>query len=123
MHQTAYATLQPLVICGVRRMRSEDKRRGKMDTDTPCIGSRRELFIDPYLIERFEGAALRLHPPQPQEVSVSFDAPWEEVPTGSGLEICVFGWRCVGVESAVQRLASRRRASLRHNRLSLSHPS
>jgi hypothetical protein len=41
------------------------------------LGSRRELFIDPYLIERFEGAALRLHPPQPQEIAVSFDEPWE----------------------------------------------
>jgi hypothetical protein len=41
------------------------------------LGSRRELFIDPYLIERFEGAALRLHPPQPQEIAIAFDEPWE----------------------------------------------
>lgn len=48
-----------------------------MDKDTPDIGSRRELFIDPYLIERFEGAALRLHPPQAREISISFDERWE----------------------------------------------
>ncbi len=42
-----------------------------------ALGSRRELFIDPCLIERFEGTALRLHPPQPQEIAISFDAPWE----------------------------------------------
>lgn len=39
--------------------------------NTIAIGSRRELLIDPYLIERFEGAALRLHPPQPQDVSLA----------------------------------------------------
>jgi hypothetical protein len=44
---------------------------------TDDIGSRRELFVDPYLIERFEGASLRLHQPQPQEIAISFDAPWE----------------------------------------------
>jgi len=41
------------------------------------IGSRRELLIDPSFIERFDGASLRLHPPQPQEIAISFDAPWE----------------------------------------------
>jgi hypothetical protein len=46
------------------------------------MGSRRELFIDPYLIERFEGASLRLHPPQPQEIAISFDAPWEGLAPG-----------------------------------------
>lgn len=41
------------------------------------IGSRRELFVDPALIDRLDGARLALHRPQPQEVSVVFDAPWE----------------------------------------------
>ena len=48
-----------------------------MKTSIRNIGSRRELFIDPYLIERFEGASLRLHRPQPQEVAITCDAPWE----------------------------------------------
>lgn len=42
------------------------------------IGSRLELFIDPYLIERFEGdARLRLHHPVRREVAMVHDAPWE----------------------------------------------
>ena len=44
------------------------------------IGSRRELFVDTFLIERLENAALRLHHPIPREVSLKHDAPWE----GSG---------------------------------------
>lgn len=44
------------------------------------IGSRLELFVDYYLIERLDGVSLRLHEPQAQEVVFSFDAPWE----GSG---------------------------------------
>jgi hypothetical protein len=42
------------------------------------VGSRRELFVDDYLIERLEGRAqLRLHRPVPREVSLVSDAPWE----------------------------------------------
>ena len=41
------------------------------------IGSRRELFVDDWLIERFSGTELRLHSPTPQEIVLSFDAPWE----------------------------------------------
>lgn len=47
------------------------------------IGSRRELFVDEFLIERFTGkAALRLHHPEPREVALVHDAPWEG--NGSG---------------------------------------
>jgi hypothetical protein len=45
------------------------------------IGSRRELFIDDFLIERLGGGAeLRLHHPEPREIVLVLDAPWE----GSG---------------------------------------
>jgi len=45
------------------------------------IGSRRELFVDDHLIERMTGRAeLRLHHPQPREIVLEHDAPWE----GSG---------------------------------------
>jgi hypothetical protein len=47
------------------------------------IGSRRELFVDDFLIERFVGQAQqRLHHPDPQELALVHDAPWEG--TGSG---------------------------------------
>jgi hypothetical protein len=41
------------------------------------IGSRLELFVDDLLIDRLKGAALKLHEPQPAEVVLRFDAPWE----------------------------------------------
>lgn len=43
-------------------------------------GARRELFVDDYLIERMEGAGLRLQHPTAQETVMVFDRPWE----GSG---------------------------------------
>lgn len=47
------------------------------------IGSRRELFVDDFLIERLTGKAeLRLHHPQPRELAFTHDAPWEG--SGSG---------------------------------------
>ena len=46
--------------------------------NTPIdIGSRLELLVDGYLIDRMNGASLMLHSPTPQEVSVVFDRPWE----------------------------------------------
>ncbi|MCA9220712.1 MAG: hypothetical protein KDA71_10315, partial [Planctomycetales bacterium] len=42
------------------------------------IGSRRELFVDDFLIERLEGAARqRLERPEPREVVLVTDKPWE----------------------------------------------
>ncbi|OGD22208.1 MAG: hypothetical protein A2W03_06605 [Candidatus Aminicenantes bacterium RBG_16_63_16] len=47
------------------------------------IGSRRELFVDDFLIERIMGGAgLRLHHPEPREIVLVHDAPWEG--SGSG---------------------------------------
>ena len=47
------------------------------------IGSRRELFVDDHLIDRLgRAAALRLHHPQPREIVIEHDAPWEG--SGSG---------------------------------------
>ena len=41
------------------------------------IFSRRELFVDEYLIDRMEGIELKLHHPIPREVAIVHDAPWE----------------------------------------------
>jgi len=47
------------------------------------VGSRRELFVDDFLIDRIDGqAALRLHHPTPREIVLVHDAPWEG--SGSG---------------------------------------
>jgi hypothetical protein len=46
--------------------------------DTPvALGTRRELFVDDLLIDRLEGAALRLHKPVARDVAITCDAPWE----------------------------------------------
>jgi hypothetical protein len=42
------------------------------------IGTQRELFVDRHLIEELKGdASLRLHKPQPKEVVLVADKPWE----------------------------------------------
>ena len=41
------------------------------------IGSRLELFVDDYLIERLDGVRLNLHSPQSAGVAIKFDEPWE----------------------------------------------
>ncbi len=41
------------------------------------IASRRELFVDDYLIERLERADLRMHKPQADDVAITCDQPWE----------------------------------------------
>ncbi len=42
------------------------------------IGSRRQLFVDRRLVDRLEGEArLALHPPQPQEIVLRSEEPWE----------------------------------------------
>ncbi len=47
------------------------------------IGSRRELFVDDYLIESMDGNVnLQLHHPSPQEIALIHDEPWEG--TGCG---------------------------------------
>ena len=45
--------------------------------DPIAIGSRRELFVDRLLIEKLEGASLRMHAPQAAGVALKFDQPWE----------------------------------------------
>ncbi len=47
------------------------------------VGSRRELFVEDTLIDTLAGGAeLRLHYPEPQEIALVHDAPWEG--SGSG---------------------------------------
>jgi len=47
------------------------------------VGSRRELFVDDYLIERISGEAkLQIHHPVPREIVLTHNAPWEG--SGSG---------------------------------------
>ncbi|MBI3943950.1 MAG: hypothetical protein HY326_13110 [Chloroflexi bacterium] len=45
------------------------------------IGSRRELFVDSWLIDTMQRATLRLHHPRPENVAVPFNNPWEGTST------------------------------------------
>ncbi len=42
-----------------------------------AIGSRLELFVDHFLIEKLDGTALKLHEPVPAGPVLKLDAPWE----------------------------------------------
>ena len=65
--------LAPLTSCA-----GEQGRQTLID-----VGSRRELFVDDFLVERFEGKAEpRLHHPVPREIALVHDAPWEGTSSG-----------------------------------------
>ncbi len=49
------------------------------------IGSRRELFVDDFLIAKRKELELRLHLPTPKGIVMVYDKPWEG--TGSGFEV------------------------------------
>ncbi len=46
------------------------------------VGGRRELFVDGRLVDRLDGARMVLHAPQPREVVLTFDRPWEGIYSG-----------------------------------------
>ena len=60
------------------------------------IGSRRELFVDKFLIAKRDGVDLRLHSPTSREVVLKCDAPWE----GSGC-----GYETIFRDGSVIRMA------------------
>jgi len=41
------------------------------------IGSRLELFVDDWLIDRLDNTCLKMHNPRPSQVALEFDRPWE----------------------------------------------
>lgn len=52
------------------------------------IGSRVEMFVDDFLVFRTFGTQLKLAQPQPREIVLTMDQPWEG--PGSGIYSCVF---------------------------------
>ncbi|WP_417747993.1 hypothetical protein [Rosistilla oblonga] len=50
---------------------------GNVKSNPIDIGSRRELFVDDYLIDRLDGVRLELNRPQRREIVFRTDAPWE----------------------------------------------
>lgn len=69
------------LFCAVLLLLAPAVLRGGDEESVIDIGSRRELFVDDFLIDELSGnAERRLHQPTPQDVALTFDAPWE----GSG---------------------------------------
>ena len=54
-----------------------------MVTAITDIGSRRELFVDNFLVESLNGARLKLQEPRPGGVAIEYDRPWEREDAGS----------------------------------------
>ena len=50
---------------------------GQYAAEPVDIGSRRELFVDHFLVEKLDGTELRLHRPVDEGRVLAFDAPWE----------------------------------------------
>lgn len=67
------ASFRPLgFVCSVLALGSS------LASEIVPIGSRLELFVDGYLVDRMEGPAeLRLHHPTPREIVLVHDQPWE----------------------------------------------
>ena len=62
-----------------RRLAKERKAIGKLSAGAKPIdiGSRRELFVDRYLIDQLRGVTLELHHPRHEGIVVKRDFPWE----------------------------------------------
>lgn len=60
-----------------RSVANDEPQPGAID-----IGSRRELFVDDYLIDQVDDVQFRLHHPTPRDIALVHDAPWEG--SGSG---------------------------------------
>jgi hypothetical protein len=72
LHSLCAAASLPLAAGLTVHTLAAEGARGAID-----LGSRRELFVDDFLIERLSGAELKLHKPLPREVVFVCDAPWE----------------------------------------------
>lgn len=72
---TAGMLIQALAMLGVSLLALNQPVNA---ADKPLdIGSRRELFVDHFLIEKLSGAQLHLHTPRDEGIALKFDQPWE----------------------------------------------
>lgn len=72
--------LIPLMICGALLL--APLSAATVAAEAIEIGDWRQLFVDDYLIDQLDGAQLKLHPPQPREIVLRFDQPWEGLYSG-----------------------------------------
>jgi len=63
-------------------MVDEPRPAHEVRTGACDIGTRLELFVDRFLIDRLDGLELRLHHPRPAGVAMRLDRPWEGIVCG-----------------------------------------
>ena len=51
--------------------------QNRKTVETLQLGTRRELFVDDWLIEEMNGVTLQMHPPVFREIVFEFNRPWE----------------------------------------------
>ncbi|MCO6454017.1 MAG: hypothetical protein J5I93_01775 [Pirellulaceae bacterium] len=74
---TRLAVMLPLAVLAVLAVLIAPATRA-LAAEPIELGSRRELFVDRLLVDRLEGdAELKLHQPEPREVVLVTDKPWE----------------------------------------------
>jgi len=82
-HRLKSAAVLMLAVMGSMPFPSWTRAAEEATEDVIDVGSRRELFVDGFLIDRLTGEAeLRLHHPRPRGIAIVHDAPWEG--SGSG---------------------------------------
>lgn len=86
-----------LLLCGVPQPpafgATEGSRGAQTVANSPLdIGSRRELFVDRYLIDRLVNTQLKLHEPVSGGLAIRIDKPWEG-PANFGMSVIEFGGR------------------------------
>ena len=54
------------------------------------LENKRELFVDYYLTDDFDGTALKLHHPAPADIAIKYDQPWETESTCASFYTTVF---------------------------------
>ena len=72
MLKTLFAGAAIALACGAPQL----GLAAEPEPESIDIGSRREVFVDDYLIDRIEKARRVLHHPTPREISLVRNKPW-----------------------------------------------
>lgn len=66
-----------IAVASTWRQRPSSLRAAESTATVRDIGSRRELFVDDFLIDRMSNATLKAHQPEPGEAVFTCEEPWE----------------------------------------------
>ncbi len=66
-----------IALSSTLSQRASSLRAADVTAELRDIGSRRELFVDDFLINRMTNAALKAHQPEPREAVFTCEEPWE----------------------------------------------